>query len=219
MKDTHLMVRKRKRKKANETPEDRFQTVTKDYEEAVAKNTWKVEKKLADELLNAAKELNLDMKIDRLTEYRLNSFPIAILQQLRRKDVIGKLDKKIQDVANEMDQRILRREIVNFIKSSDNPEVLKMKRDYKETSQDSKPPWKTWKGMLKDTWVEPWFIQATAWYLQLYIHVVRIVSDPDNPVILDKVLGKLIYSDEKTNNKEKCHQKIENWSIVYWCED
>ena len=137
-----------RRKKKKETAEKRFNRVTKDYEECKKRNIWKIERKVADELLLAAKKLDLELKLDRLSEFRYNSFPLSILLQLRRKDVYDNLDDDIKDLADKMDHYLLRRKVVDFIQKVDHPEVEKFKEEFKAKSKEN-----NWKIEIEENFI------------------------------------------------------------------
>ena len=191
-----------KRKMIGETADYRFKRDTRDYLECVERDTWRTEQKIAEEIIDAVKRLELNLKLDRLTEYRYNSFPIALLQQLKREDIYIQLNQELKKLADEMDTKLLRKEIVSFIKSSSHRRIREFKIEYKESSEAEKMPWnKYWDQMLNPSWTGHWFIQAAAWFMNLDIDIVKIESDKPNRLF--KVSGMLDSSDGEANMNRK----------------
>ena len=193
------MSRKPKKKKWHETAEYRFQRDTKDYDECVKRNTWRTERKVADEILAATRLLRLSLSLDRLTEYRYNSFPIAILQQLRRKAVYDHLDIESKKLADRMDTKYFRKKVVNFVESLDSEKILAFQDEYVENSFSEEDSWeKELNRYLNPTWAPNWYVQATAWFLKLDIHVV-VIDTKENWI--DQVSGAYGKEDEKSQEK------------------
>ena len=194
-----------RRKRDGETAEYRFQRDTRDYVECVERNTWKIERRIAEEIIDVVKELELNLKLDRLTEYRYNSFPIALLQQLKRVDVYELLDQELKNLADQMDSKLLRKEIVRFIKTSNHIRIREFKVLYKESSGAAQISWNEyWKDMLNPSWTDHWFVQAAAWFLKLDIDIVRIEPRlSDEPNHIKRVYGMLNSSDGEANLRRK----------------
>ena len=116
--------------------------------------------------------LQLPFKLDQLTEGLGNCFPIAIMQQLHRPEIISQLrpaPKRL--VKHRRGHSLLRQSVHQFIMKSRSPRVVEFKAQYEETdgivNQES---WNQyWERMTIDkTWVDYWFVQATAWYNWTY---------------------------------------------------
>ena len=130
--------------------------------------------------------LQLPFKLDQLTEGLGNCFPIAIIQQLQLRPAPRRL------VRHQTGHSLLRRSVHQFIVKSKSPRVAMLKTQYEETDGIiNGETWnKYWDRMIADkTWVDYWFVQATAWYLQLDIWIVATSSTETNPYI--EVSGNL----------------------------
>ena len=196
------MGKRRKKRKIQETAEKRFNRVTKDYDECKKRNIWKIERKVADELLDASKQLDLELQLDRLAEFCYNSFPISILLQLRRKDVYESLDQDMKDLADKMDHYLLRRKIVDYIQKVDHPEVEEFKEEYKAKWEEKRSWEDYWQGQLKPVTSLYWFKQATAWYLKLDIRIVAIEEDNPKFPFCTYVFDGLF--ENTSSNEEEC---------------
>ena len=52
---------------------------------------FQIERKIANEIMDTINRLQLPFKLDQLTEGLGNCFPIAIIQQLRRPEILNQL--------------------------------------------------------------------------------------------------------------------------------
>ena len=134
--------------------------------------------------------LQLPFKLDQLTEGRGNCFPIAILQQCRRPEINQQLKPVpkmlVRTLTTGPRHKALRYSVISFIKSSDHPRIQEFKLQYEQTDGEAnKELWDDyWKRMLRDgTWVDYWFVQATAWYLELDIWIVATSNTENSPYI------------------------------------
>ena len=92
---------------------------------------YQVEKKIGNEILQHVRKLNLPFKLDKLTEGQGNCFPIAIIQQCRRRQVLESLPSNIQHlVKQENGHSILRNTVTNFATMSQHPRIQSFKRQY-----------------------------------------------------------------------------------------
>ena len=57
-----------------------------------------MERRIGDEIIQHVKRLELPFKLDQLTEGQGNCFPIAIVQQCRRPEVMKTLPASIQQI-------------------------------------------------------------------------------------------------------------------------
>lgn len=69
------------------TNQERFRKLTKEYSVAAKKNVWRTERRFCDEIQQAVKNIGLPYKLDKIIKYGSSTFCMAILQQLRRKDI------------------------------------------------------------------------------------------------------------------------------------
>ena len=131
--------------------------------------------------------LQLPFKLDQLTEGRGNCFPISIIQQCKRPEISSYLRPTLKHIVNlKTGPLTLRRKVIDFIKKSKTQRVILFKKQYEETDGPvNKETWhQYWERMGTDkTWVDYWFIQATAWFLQLNIWIVATSSTDNSPYI------------------------------------
>ena len=158
-------------------------------EEQQHDDNLKVERMIADEIMETVNRLQLPFILDQLTEGRGNCFPIAVIQQCQRPEInkqlklVTKILVKIHK--NGPKHRAFRYSVMNFIKSSEHPMIQRFRLQYEATDGVvNKETWSDyWKRMLKDgTWVDYWFVQATAWYLELDIWIIA-TSNTENSVV------------------------------------
>ena len=131
--------------------------------------------------------LQLPFKLDQPTEGLGNCFPIAIVQQLQRPEIFNQLRPSLQRLAkHKQGHTLLRQSVHAFMMKSKHPRVATFKEQYEETEcQVNGISWNQyWTNMVTDkTWVDYWFVQATAWYLQLDIWIVSTTNTDNSPYI------------------------------------
>ena len=143
--------------------------------------------------MDTVNRLQLPLKLDQLTEGLGNCFPIAIIQQMQRPEICSQLrpaPKRL--VRHRTGHSLLRQSVHQFIIKSKSPRVLELKVQYEETDGLANgETWNQyWTRMITDkTWVYYWFVQATAWYLQLDIWIIATSSTESSPYI--EVSGNL----------------------------
>ena len=117
--------------------------------------------------------LQLPFKLDQPTEGLGNCFPIAIVQQLQRPEIFNQLRPSLQRLAkHKRGHTLLRQSVHAFMMKSKHPRVATFKEQYEELERPvSGQSWhQYWTSMAADkTWVDSWFVQATAWYLQYHV--------------------------------------------------
>ena len=159
-------------------------------EEQQYDDNLKVERMIADEIMETVNRLQLPFVLDQLTEGRGNCFPIAVIQQCQRPEInkqlksVTKMIVKTQKTGPR--HKAFRYSVINFVKNSDHRRIQQFKLQYEETDGNvNKETWNEyWQRMLRDgTWVEYWFVQATAWYLQLDIWIIATSSTESSPYI------------------------------------
>jgi hypothetical protein len=166
--------------------------------------------------MDTINRLQLPFKLDQLTEGLGNCFPIAILQQLRRPEILSQLrpaPKRL--VKHQTGDSLLRQSVHQFIMKSRSPRVVTFKSQYEETDGPANgETWNQyWARMTTDrTWVDFWFVQATAWYLQLDIWIIATSCTESNPYI--EVSGNLADGNKPSGGpgitlgtKSNCHYK------------
>ena len=151
------------------------------------------EGKIASEIMKTVRALGLPLKLDKLTEGQGNCFPIAIIQQLRRPEIYEQLKLKDRTLTRIQDgHKALRLYVVKFIIESENPNVTRFQSKYNELESglSGETCSQYWTRLSKDkVWVDFWFVQAAAWYLQLDLWIVDCESRDDHPFI--QVSGNL----------------------------
>ena len=80
----------------------------------------------------------------------------------------------------------LRYNVRKFIIKSEHPRITEFRRQYEETDGIvNRETWNAyWTRMTRDgTWVDYWFVQATAWYLELDVWIIATSSTDSSPYI------------------------------------
>ena len=163
------------------------------YDEEVRSNFLKFipkiekEREIAQEIMDVVRQLQLPLKLDKLTRGEGNCFPFAVLQQCKRAEIFSYITRPLKRLVSVEDgHSVLRREVTKFIKKSEIQRIVKFRAQYEETDgAANKEPWdEYWERMERNkTWVDYWFIQATAWYLQLDMWIITTSSTDRSPYI------------------------------------
>ena len=74
-----------------------------------------IEEKIAKEILQTIKRLNLPYKLDAITQGKGDCFPLAIIAQCKREEIYTKLPQNIQSIILQDDPTKFRRAVRNFI--------------------------------------------------------------------------------------------------------
>lgn len=156
-----------------------------------AQNTitnFPIERKIATEIIQHVQRLNLPFKLDELTEGQGNCFPISIIQQCRRPDILEKLSPEAQIIAEyENGHSLLRDTVKKFITQSNHSTIIAFKNEYDQNIAVAMgETWSEyWARMIVDkTEVDYMFIQGTAWYLALDIMIIDTSSTKENPTMI-----------------------------------
>ena len=148
---------------------------------------FQIEKRIAQEIMETVQRLELPLKLDQLTEGRGNCFPISIIQQCRRPEILSYLRPKPRQIAQLRNgHSLLRKHVMEFIMKSKTMRVQQFKEQFDELDGlVNGETWvQYWQRMLRDrAWVDFWFVQATAWYLQMDIWIVATSSTESSPYI------------------------------------
>ena len=87
-----------------------------------------IERKIANEIMDTVRRLQLPHKLDQITEGRGNCFPIAIVQQCRRPEVLSQLSSVVKSLAkHHQGHSTLRGAVKQFIDKSKLPKVARFK--------------------------------------------------------------------------------------------
>ena len=75
------------------------------YKFALTYQIWKIERNLADKIMNYVAKMNLNYKLDKLPRGQGNCFPIAVLQQLSHQDIFNSLKPEMKTIVRNLDHR------------------------------------------------------------------------------------------------------------------
>ena len=159
------------------------------YEESKKFQDWETEKRIADEIKNQIKILNLPLVLDDLTRGRGDCWPVAVLQQCRRPEILSSLPPHIQQFAQKIDQWKFRIYVARFATGQgvdprvrNSPRILAMKKHYESTKEKDQSWSEYWDSLIKKRqWVCEIFVECTALLLQHDIHIISTSSTPDQP--------------------------------------
>ena len=163
---------------------------TMDYNYALKHQIWKIERNLADRIMNYVAKMNLNYKLDNLTRGQGNCFPLAVLQQLTTTfDIFDSLMPEMKTIARNLNYQELRRKVKEFIFTSNDARLAPLQTNFNEAmnaSANSGGPSETWQHywekMMKDEeWVDSFFVQATAFFLNLNIRIIETSGNETNP--------------------------------------
>ena len=152
-----------------------------------ASATMEAEQRIALEIMGVVSQLELPLKLDKLTKGDGNCFPLAIIQQCKRPEIMSYIRPAIKRFVNKGDgHSFLRKEVRNFIMKSKTERVKLFRFQYEQTDGPANSEtWEQyWGRMVTDKiWVDYWFVQATAWYLQLDMWIITTSSTNNSPYI------------------------------------
>ena len=159
------------------------------YKFALTYQIWKTERSLADRIMNYVAKMNLNYKLDKLTRGQGNCFPIAVLQQLSHHDIFDSLMPDMKTIVRNLDHKELRRRVKDFTLTSNDERLTPLRNNFDEAmnaSANSGGPSETWQHywekMIKDKeWVDSFFVQATAFFLNLNIKIIETSGSETSP--------------------------------------
>ena len=120
----------KKKKNLSEEVIPRISIDTIDYFESLNNLSWDNERKWASEIMESIRKNGLNYCLDKLTRGKGSCFFVAVLQQLNRRKVILEATDVGQDLARTMDTQLLRKMVVQMIRTSRNPKVSEIENDY-----------------------------------------------------------------------------------------
>ena len=168
-------------------------------------------KNIANDIMETVHRLQLPHKLDQLTEGRGNCFPIAIVQQCRRAEVISQLNPVVRRLAKDKKgHSSLRSAVKQFILKSKLPIIARFRAEYEASvAIETGVTWdQHWDNMIIDNvWVDYVFIQATAWYLQMDIWIVDTGCTEKDPYI--RISGNIMDENIPCNSPDN-HTRIKN---------
>merc|ERR1711911_518102 len=123
-------------------------------------------------------------RLDGLTKGNGSCLMIAIMQQLRRKEIYERARPEVQELARRLDHEEFRRRINFYVTTSQDPRLIELKEFY-NNSAETKSWDQYWKDMLGDTWASGHFIRASAIYLQFNIGIITTSQkEEDAPILM-----------------------------------
>ena len=187
----------RLRKRKRNDPPDKWRSVeeageTMDYRKAEQCNVWKIERKLADDIMESLRRNGVQdvFKLDHLTRGKGNCFMIAMMQQLRREEVCERARPEIKEVAANMNHRVFRVRVHDWVmKHLNHPKIVRMRDLYeldqaikRDLGEETKSWNDYWNYMLKDgIWADNWFVQASALFLSMDIWIMDTTCTKKKP--------------------------------------
>ena len=124
------------------------------------------ELRIAQEIIQTVRRLQLPLQLDEITEGRGNCFPLSVLAQCRRLEIIQHLNETLRSLIEQNNPTLLRRAVHEFMENSRHQTIQEYKRRYTEVlaALDNRNWREYWKVMLRNyEWVDYIFIQSTAW--------------------------------------------------------
>ena len=178
------MASKKKKRKVD-PPEviPRISKDTLDFTESLNNPSWENERKWASEIMDSIRSYGLRFCLDKLTRGKGSCFFVAVLQQMNRRRVILEATDDGQDLAETMDTQLLRKLVVQMIRTSRNPKVKEIENDYNMARSVIKvPPMLPWDKYLQSmlietTWADTFIIRATALLLEMNIQIIDIAPN------------------------------------------
>ena len=149
-----------------------------------------MERRIANEIMQVVNSRGLPLKLDRITPGKGNCFPIAVLDQCKRPEILSNLHPQVKEIVQynmHTAQMQLRCAVRKFIQTSEHPNIQKYKHEYAQTVAlvDDRSWEQNWAGLIQDQiWVDATFIQSTAWYLKHDIMIINTTNNDNNPVII-----------------------------------
>ena len=160
-----------------------------EYEEALKNSAWEGERRLADKILHYIQRLNLDYLLDKLTRGEGNCFPLAILQQLCQEEIFKSLRGDLKKIVRNLHHQELRQRVKGFALRSNDERLEALKENYEMSvialadNGEATETWQQyWDNMMRDgKWVDSFFVQATAFFLNLNIDIIETSGNERNP--------------------------------------
>ena len=149
-----------KKKKIKLDPPEVIPRVSKDtidFTESLKNSSWENERKWACEIMESIRRYGLHYCLDKLTRGQGSCFFVAVLQQMNRRKVILAATDEGGDLAITMDIQMLRKLVVQMIRTSRNPKIREIENDYNIARGVIKiPPMASW-----DTYLQSMLREAT----------------------------------------------------------
>ena len=155
-----------------------------------------IERKIAIDIMKTVERLRLPLVLDELTEGKGDCFPLSILSQCRRQEILIDLDYQLQSIIHHNCPTMMRKAVRDFMLSTKLPAIESFKKEYEEVVAviDGMSWLQYWEKMTKMfEWVDYTFIQSTAWLLQHDIIIVTTSGTENNPYMT--ISGNLLNQD------------------------
>ena len=104
------------------------------------------DERIAAEIMETVRRLELPLRLDDITEGRGNCFPLSILAQGRRSEIFPEMSEPIKNIIQQDDPTLLRRAVHKFMEDSESETIQKYKQEYEEVLAS----------IDKKTWKEYW---------------------------------------------------------------
>ena len=147
-----------------------------------------IERKIANEIMKTVHKLRLLLVLDELTEGKGDCFPLAILSQCQRQEILVELNNQIRRMVLEKCPTLMRKAVKDFIMMSNFPSITRFKERYKMVvAAIDNCSWENywenyWEKMIRQyEWVDYTFVQSVAWYLGHDIIIVTTSGTMENP--------------------------------------
>ena len=111
-----------------------------------------VEEKIAQDIMKAVTRLGLPLRLDKITEGRGNCFPLALIAQCKRKEILGDLPRDVQRLILEECPTKLRQAVTKYMRIRKTDIVTNYKARFEEivTLVDGKTWLEYWDTMSQD---------------------------------------------------------------------
>ena len=165
---------------------------TMDYEKARYYSVWKIERQLADDIMESLRRngVNNIFKLDKLTKGAGNCFMVGTMQQLRREDIYEHCRPEIRELADCINSNLFRLRLNRWIMQyMRHPKIISMRELYeidqvirKSEGKETKTWDEYWKYMLKDGhWADNWYVQASAFFLGMDYWIFDTTCSKEHP--------------------------------------
>ena len=136
----------------------------------------------AETIIQHIRKIKQPFRLDRLTKGNGSCLMIALMQQLRRKDIYHKGRSEVQELARSLDHREFRKRVKLFTTTTEDPRLRELREHYNNSAEPKL--WNQyWEDMLGVTWADHYFIRASAIYLDFNIEIITTSTTKEQPSI------------------------------------
>ena len=136
----------------------------------------------AETIIQHIRKIKQPFRLDRITKRNGSCLMIALMQQLKRKDIYNKANSEVQELARSLDHREFRRRVKLFTTTMEDPRLREL-RDHYNNSAEPRSWDQYWEDMLGVTWADHYFIRASAIYLEFNIEIITTSTTKEHPSI------------------------------------